>query len=387
MIYLDHAATTPVPKAVADAMYTVLTEQYANPNAQYPFGQEMRRSVEDWRAVIAKAVGCEANQLFFTSCGTEGDNWAIRAACWQNRHVGRHIVTTAVEHHAVLNCCQQLEQEGWEVTTILPDQNGDISAESVLAAVRPDTALVSVMMVNNELGSIYPIADIAKGLKAVNEKTLLHTDAVQGFLKVPFSAKALGADFIAISGHKIGAPKGIGALYIRRGVKISNYLHGGAQENKRRAGTENLPGIIGFGKAAELAGENFAEHVKHCSELRNYLIDEVLKRIPNVKVNGSMEYRHPGNANLTFEYIEGEAMLLMLDAKGISVSTGSACSSTSLVPSHVLSALGIPVEQIHGTLRFTIGDFTTNIDYTVDALKTVVEKLREWSPVTGQEGW
>ena len=201
MIYLDHAATTPVPKAVADAMYTVLTEQYANPNAQYPFGQEMRRSVEDWRAVIAKAVGCEANQLFFTSCGTEGDNWAIRAACWQNRHVGRHIVTTAVEHHAVLNCCQQLEQEGWEVTTILPDQNGDISAESVLAAVRPDTALVSVMMVNNELGSIYPIADIAKGLKAVNEKTLLHTDAVQGFLKVPFSAKALGADFIAISGH------------------------------------------------------------------------------------------------------------------------------------------------------------------------------------------
>ena len=220
MIYLDHAATTPVPKAVADAMYTVLTEQYANPNAQYPFGQEMRRSVEDWRAVIAKAVGCEANQLFFTSCGTEGDNWAIRAACWQNRHVGRHIVTTAVEHHAVLNCCQQLEQEGWEVTTILPDQNGDISAESVLAAVRPDTALVSVMMVNNELGSIYPIADIAKGLKAVNEKTLLHTDAVQGFLKVPFSAKALGADFIAISGHKIGAPKGIGALYIGPGFGI-----------------------------------------------------------------------------------------------------------------------------------------------------------------------
>ena len=217
MIYLDHAATTPVPKAVADAMYTVLTEQYANPNAQYPFGQEMRRSVEDWRAVIAKAVGCEANQLFFTSCGTEGDNWAIRAACWQNRHVGRHIVTTAVEHHAVLNCCQQLEQEGWEVTTILPDQNGDISAESVLAAVRPDTALVSVMMVNNELGNIYPIADIAKGLKVVNEKTLLHTDAVQGFLKVPFSAKALGADFIAISvgdGCTIaGVWKGLKDLY------------------------------------------------------------------------------------------------------------------------------------------------------------------------------
>ena len=220
MIYLDHAATTPVPKAVADAMYTVLTEEFGNPSAQYPMGQEMHRRVDAWRAVIAGAVGCEAKQLYFTSCGTEGDNWAIRAACWQNRHTGRHIVTTAVEHHAVLNCCQQLEQEGWEVTTILPDQNGDISAESVLAAVRPDTALVSVMMVNNELGSIYPIADIAKGLKAVNEKTLLHTDAVQGFLKVPFSAKALGADFIAISGHKVGAPKGIGALYI--GPRVRN---------------------------------------------------------------------------------------------------------------------------------------------------------------------
>ncbi len=258
MIYLDHAATTPVPKAVADAMYTVLTEQYANPNAQYPFGQEMRRSVEDWRAVIAKAVGCEANQLFFTSCGTEGDNWAIRAACWQNRHVGRHIVTTAVEHHAVLNCCQQLEQEGWEVTTILPDQNGDISAESVLAAVRPDTALVSVMMVNNELGSIYPIADIAKGLKAVNEKTLLHTDAVQGFLKVPFSAKALGADFIAISGHKVGAPKGIGALYI--GPRVRNprpLLPGGGQEMGLRSGTEATAQIAGFAKAVELRWDQF----------------------------------------------------------------------------------------------------------------------------------
>ena len=204
MIYLDHAATTPVPKAVADAMYTVLTEEFGNPSAQYPMGQEMHRRVDAWRAVIAGAVGCEAKQLYFTSCGTEGDNWAIRAACWQNRHTGRHIVTTAVEHHAVLNCCQQLEQEGWEVTRILPDRNGDISTEAVLAAVRPDTALVSVMMVNNELGNIYPIADIARGLKAVNDKTLLHTDAVQGFLKIPFSARTLGADFITLSGHKIG---------------------------------------------------------------------------------------------------------------------------------------------------------------------------------------
>ena len=253
MIYLDHAATTPVPRAVADAMYEVLTEQFGNPSSQYPMGLEMKRRVEVWRKTVADALGCGAKQLFFTSCGTEADNWAVTAACWQNRHVGRHIVTTAVEHHAVLNCCQQLEQEGWEVTTILPDQNGDISAEAVLSAVRPDTALVSVMMVNNELGSIYPIADIAKGLKAVNEKTLLHTDAVQGFLKVPFSAKALGADFIAISGHKVGAPKGIGALYI--GPRVRNprpLLPGGGQEMGLRSGTEATAQIAGFAKAVEL---------------------------------------------------------------------------------------------------------------------------------------
>ena len=241
MIYLDHAATTPVPKAVADAMYTVLTEEFGNPSAQYPMGQEMHRRVDAWRAVIAGAVGCEAKQLYFTSCGTEGDNWAIRAACWQNRHTGRHIVTTAVEHHAVLNCCQQLEQEGWEVTRILPDRNGDISTEAVLAAVRPDTALVSVMMVNNELGNIYPIADIARGLKAVNDKTLLHTDAVQGFLKIPFSARTLGADFITLSGHKIGAPKGIGALYIGPRVRNPRPLLPGAPARRPPPRSPDLP--------------------------------------------------------------------------------------------------------------------------------------------------
>ena len=242
-------------------------------------------------------------------------------------------------------------------------------------------------MVNNEIGTIQPIKEI--GAIAKKHGIVFHTDAVQALGNVPIDVKDMGIDLMSMSSHKIYGPKGIGALYIRRGVKISNYLHGGAQENKRRAGTENLPGIIGFGKAAELAGENFAEHVKHCSELRNYLIDEVLKRIPNVKVNGSMEYRHPGNANLTFEYIEGEAMLLMLDAKGISVSTGSACSSTSLVPSHVLSALGIPVEQIHGTLRFTIGDFTTkeDIDYVVECLSEIVGTLRGVSSVNSKKGW
>ena len=342
MIYLDHAATTPVPKAVADAMYTVLTEQYANPNAQYPFGQEMRRSVEDWRAVIAKAVGCEANQLFFTSCGTEGDNWAIRAACWQNRHVGRHIVTTAVEHHAVLNCCQQLEQEGWEVTTILPDQNGDISAESVLAAVRPDTALVSVMMVNNELGSIYPIADIAKGLKAVNEKTLLHTDAVQGFLKVPFSAKALGADFIAISGHKIGAPMGL------------------------RSGTEATAQIAGFAKAVELRWDHLEDKLHHMAEVKAYAVEK-LTAIPDLQIIGSGKAPHV--LSVSMAGWPSQNVVNDLGSQGICVSAGSACHQGK--SSQVVAALHLPKRVAAGVIRLSFGPETTfaDIDACAEALR------------------
>ena len=367
MIYLDHAATTPVPKAVADAMYTVLTEQYANPNAQYPFGQEMRRSVEDWRAVIAKAVGCEANQLFFTSCGTEGDNWAIRAACWQNRHVGRHIVTTAVEHHAVLNCCQQLEQEGWEVTTILPDQNGDISAESVLAAVRPDTALVSVMMVNNELGSIYPIADIAKGLKAVNEKTLLHTDAVQGFLKVPFSAKTLGADFITLSGHKIGAPKGIGALYI--GPRVRNprpLLPGGGQEMGLRSGTEATAQIAGFAKAVELRLEDYDAKLAHMAALRDYCREKLLTIPGMVPVGGGTA---PHILALSLAGYPSANIVTDLGAQGICISAGSACHQGKA--SHVVSALGLDKRTAAGVIRisFSPDNTTSDVDALYDALK------------------
>ena len=361
MIYLDHAATTPVPKAVADAMYTVLTEQYANPNAQYPFGQEMRRSVEDWRAVIAKAVGCEANQLFFTSCGTEGDNWAIRAACWQNRHVGRHIVTTAVEHHAVLNCCQQLEQEGWEVTTILPDQNGDISAESVLAAVRPDTALVSVMMVNNELGSIYPIADIAKGLKAVNEKTLLHTDAVQGFLKVPFSAKALGADFIAISGHKVGAPKGIGALYI--GPRVRNprpLLPGGGQEGGLRSGTEATAQIAGFAKAVELRLADYDAKLAHMAGLKAYCREKLLAMGGVVPVG---EGTAPHILAVSLVGYPSANIVTDLGAQGICISAGSACHQGKA--SHVVSALGLDKKTAAGVIRISFSPDNTREDVDV----------------------
>ena len=367
MIYLDHAATTPIPKAVADAMYTVLTEQYANPNAQYPMGQDARRRVEEWRGIIARAMGCEAKQLFFTSCGTEGDNWAIRAACWQNRHVGRHIVTTAVEHHAVLNCCQQLKQEGWEVTTILPDQTGGISAEAVLAALRPDTALVSVMLVNNELGSIYPVGEIAKGLKAVNEKTLLHTDAVQGFLKVPFSAKTLGADFIAVSGHKVGAPKGVGALYI--GPRVRNprpLLPGGGQEMGLRSGTEATAQIAGFAKAVELRRDHFEDKLRHMADIKAYAVEK-LTAIPDLQIIG--DGKAPHILSVSMAGWPSQNVVNDLGSQGICVSAGSACHHGK--SSQVVEALGLPPRVAAGVIRLSFGPETTfaEIDACAEALR------------------
>ena len=367
MIYLDHAATTSVPRAVADAMYAVLTEQFGNPSAQYPMGQEMHRQVEAWRAVIAKAVGCEPKRLFFTSCGTEGDNWAIRAACWQNRHVGRHIVTTAVEHHAVLNCCRQLEQEGWEVTKILPDGNGDISAEAVLAAVRPDTALVSVMMVNNELGNLYPIADIARGLKAVSDKTLLHTDAVQGFLKVPFSAGTLGADFITLSGHKIGAPKGIGALYI--GPRVRNprpLLAGGGQEQGLRSGTEATAQIAGFAKAVELRQEGLEEKLRHMAEVKAYAVEK-LRAIPDLQIIGDGQAPHV--LSVSMGGWPSQNVVTDLGSQGICISAGSACHQGK--SSQVVAALKLPRRVAAGVIRLSFGPETTfaEIDACAEALR------------------
>ena len=365
MIYLDHAATTPVPKAVADAMYTVLTEQYANPNAQYPFGQEMRRSVEDWRAVIAKAVDCEANQLFFTSCGTEGDNWAIRAACWQNRHLGRHIVTTAVEHSAVLEACRWMEKQGYEVTYIAPDGNGGITAEQVLEAVRPDTALVSVMMVNNELGNVYHIAEIAKGLAA--KKTLLHTDAVQGFLKVPFTARALGADFITISANKIGGPKGAGALYI--GPRVRNprpLLAGGGQEWSFRSGTEATAQIAGFAKAVELRTENLADKLAHMAAVKAYAA-ETLSAIPDLRIIGSGTAPHILSVSLVGW--PSQNIVNDLSGQGICVSAGSACHQGR--PSHVVAALKLAKWVSGGVIRLSFGPETTrdDIDQCAAALR------------------
>ncbi len=368
MIYLDHAATTPVPREVADAMYQVLTEQFGNPSSQYPMGLEMKRRVSAWRSVVAQAVGCDAKALFFTSCGTEADNWAITAACWQNRRVGRHIVTTAVEHSAVIECCRWLERQGYEVTYVAPDANGDITAEQILSAVRPDTAVVSCMMVNNELGNVYPIAEIAAGLSARNPQTLLHTDAVQGFLKIPFAAKSLGADFITISAHKIGGPKGIGALYI--GPRVKNpkpLLPGGGQESGLRAGTEATAQIAGFAKAVELRRDNLPEKLSHMAEIKTYAAEQ-LAAIPDLQIIGSGTAPHILAVSLAGW--PSQNIVNDLGSQGICISAGSACHQGK--PSHVVAALHLPKRTAGGVIRLSFGPETTkaDIDACAQALRS-----------------
>ena len=367
MIYLDHAATTPVPREVADAMYEVLTEQFGNPSSQYQMGLDMKKRVENWRRTVAAALGCEAERLYFTACGTEGDNWAIQAACWQNRHVGRHIVTTAVEHSAVLECCKWMEQQGYEVTRLVPDGNGNITAEQVLEAVRPDTALVSVMMVNNELGNVYPIADIARGLASRNPKTLLHTDAVQGFLEVPFTARALGADFITVSAHKIGGPKGTGALYI--GPRVRNprpLLAGGGQEKGLRAGTEATAQIAGFAKAAELRMKELDNKLAHMASIKEYA-KERLAEIPDLLFLGNGTAPHILAVSLVGW--PSQNIVNDLGSQGICISAGSACHQGK--PSHVVAALKLPKKVSGGVIRLSFGPETTkaDIDACAEALK------------------
>ena len=386
-VYLDYSATTPVKEEVLQEMIPYFTEKFGNPSSLYDKGLESKEAIDTARARIGKLINADPKEIFFTAGGTEADNWAVFGTADKLKEKGNHIITTKIEHHAMLHSCEFLEKQGYEVTYLGIGPDGRISLEELEAAITDKTILISVMMVNNEIGTVQPIKEIAAIAKA--HKVLFHTDAVQALGNVPIDVKDLGVDMMSISSHKIYGPKGEGALYIRKGLRISNYLHGGAQENSRRAGTENLTGIVGFGKAAEIADIHFEEHVKHCSELRNYLVERVLNEIPDTHVNGTMDARHPGNANITFNYIEGESILLMLNYLGISVSTGSACSSKSLEPSHVLSALGVPVEMIHGTVRFTVGDFTTkeDIDYVVENLKNIVEKLRMLSPVNAQKGW
>lgn len=367
MIYLDHAATTPVPKAVADAMYQVLTEQFGNPSSQYAYGRQAKKLTDGWRKTVADALGCEPRQLFFTSCGTESDNWAIRAALWQNRHVGRHIVTTAVEHSAVLQACAWAEKDGWEVTYLTPDHSGNLTAEQVLTAVRPDTALVSMMMVNNETGCVFPVAEIAAGLKKKNERTLLHTDAVQGFLKVPFAARTLGADFIALSAHKIGGPKGIGALYIGDRVRSPRpLLPGGGQEDGARSGTEATAQIAGFAKAVELRADGLEEKLRHMADIKAYAKAR-LAEIPDLVFVG--EGAAPHILSLSMPGYPSQNVVNDLSAAGICISAGSACHRGKA--SQVTAALKLPKKVAAGVVRLSFGPETTEaeIDAACAALK------------------
>lgn len=386
-VYMDYSATTPVKKEVLDAMLPYFSEHFGNPSSLYSIAQESKEALEKARGQVASLIGAKANEVFFTAGGSEADNWALEGVVDALKDKGNHIITTKIEHHAILHTGEYLEKHGIDVTYLDVDAEGRVNPEDVEKAITDKTVLISIMMVNNEVGTIEPIKEIAD--IAHNHGILLHTDAVQALGNVPIDVDNMGIDLMSMSGHKIYGPKGVGALYIRKGTKISNFIHGGAQEMKKRAGTENLAGIVGFGKAAELAKENLESHIDRVSELRDYFISEVTSKIPDTIVNGSMEHRHPGNANISFEYIEGESMLILLDMNGISVSTGSACSSKSLTPSHVLSAMGIPVERIHGTLRFTIGDPTTkeDIDYVIEKLVEIVQKLRELSPVSREKGW
>ncbi|MBQ2739505.1 MAG: cysteine desulfurase [Oscillibacter sp.] len=368
MIYLDHAATTPVPREVADTVYEVLTTRFGNPSSQYEAGLSMKRSVEEWRKTVAAALGCEAKQLFFTSCGTEGDNWAIEAACYQNRHLGRHIVTTAMEHNAVLECCKWMERQGYEVTYVAPkDSSGIITAEDILSAVRPDTAVVSVMMVNNEIGTVLPVQEIARGLKAKNPKTLLHTDAVQGFLKVPFSAKTLGADFITVSGHKLGAPKGVGALYISQRVRNPKpLLAGGGQEQGLRSGTEATAQIAAFAKAVELRKKTMMSARRHMEEIRAYAVEK-LTAIDDLVLIGAGTAPHILSVSLAGW--PSQNIVNDLGAQGICISAGSACHQGK--PSHVVATLGLDKRTAGGVIRLSFGPETTfeEIDRCAEALK------------------
>lgn len=381
LIYLDNAATTQVYPEVLQEMLPYFSEVYSNPSAIYSFASESKKAVDKARTSVAELINAKTDEIYFTGGGSESDNWALKATADAYASKGKHIITSTIEHHAILHTCAYLEKKGFEITYVNVDENGKVKLDELEAAIRPDTILISIMTANNEIGTIQPVREI--GRIAHEHGVLFHTDAVQAFGHIPIDVDEMNIDMLSASGHKINGPKGIGFLYIRTGVKIRSFIHGGAQERKRRAGTENVPGIVGFGKAAEIAAANMEERIKYESELRDYLMDRVIAEIPYARINGSRENRLPNNANFSFQFIEGESMLIMLDDKGICGSSGSACTSGSLDPSHVLLAIGLPHEIAHGSLRLTLSEETTkeDIDYTVDSLKAIVARLRSMSPL------
>ncbi|MEY8234720.1 cysteine desulfurase NifS [Lachnospiraceae bacterium 66-29] len=381
MIYLDNAATTRTAPEVVEAMLPYFSEFYGNASTVYEFGGMSKEAISKAREIIADAIGAKENEIYFTGGGSESDNWALKATAEAYKSKGRHIITSKIEHHAILHTCEWLEQNGFEVTYLDVDEFGVVKLEELKKAIRPDTILITIMFANNEIGTIEPVAEIGK--IAREHGILFHTDAVQAFGQVPIQVDELNIDMLSASAHKLNGPKGIGFLYIRKGIKIRSFLHGGAQERKRRAGTENVPGIVGFGKAVELALNSMEERAKRECELRDYLMERVLKEIPFTRVNGDRTNRLPNNVNFCFQFVEGESLLIMLDMKGICGSSGSACTSGSLDPSHVLLAIGLPHEIAHGSLRLTLGSDTTkeDMDTVVEAIKEIVTQLREMSPL------
>ena len=380
-IYMDNGATTRVTEPVFEAMQPYFCEIYGNPSSAHNFGYVSRHAIDAAREQVAKAINADVNEIYFTGCGTESDNWAVRGAAYENVKKGRHIITTAIEHHAILHTCAQLEKEGFEVTYLPVDEYGFVTPEQLDAAIRPDTTLVSIMTANNEIGTIEPIAELAAVCK--KHGVLFHTDAVQAIGSVKIDVKAMGIDMLSMSGHKFHAPKGIGVLYIRKGVRLQQFMNGGAQERNRRAGTENLASIVGIGKAIEIATADIDAHNKKLSAIRDHMIERILKEIPYTRLNGHPTTRLPGNVNVCFRFIEGESLLMLLDAKGIAGSSGSACTSGSLDPSHVLLAIGLPHEIAHGSLRLSLSEENTmeEADYVVDALVEIVSRLRSMSPL------
>lgn len=381
LIYLDNAATTKTAPEVVEAMLPYFTEKYGNPSSVYSFSAGNKEDIAKQRDVIADALGAKANEIYFTAGGSESDNWALKATAEAYQDKGNHIITTKIEHHAILHTGEYLEKRGFEVTYLDVDENGVVNLDDLKAAIRPTTILISVMFANNEIGTIQPIKEI--GEIAHEKGILFHTDAVQAFGQIPINVDECHIDMLSASGHKLNGPKGIGFLYIRKGVKIRSFVHGGAQERKRRAGTENVPGIIGLGTATARAIRTMDDRIKKETELRDYLINRILSEIPYCRLNGHKEQRLPNNANFSFRFVEGESLLIMLDMKGICASSGSACTSGSLDPSHVLLAIGLPHEIAHGSLRLTLNEEITKeeIDYVVDNLKEIVSKLRDMSPL------